>query len=60
MLVWYNIVFVFGVYGLVVLWDVDFVGFELGGTEIFEEVGVPGTVEVDVGMVHVFGLGERC
>lgn len=58
MLVWHYIVLVFGVDGLIVGWDVDFVVWELVFAEVFEEVGVAGTVEVDVGVGGVFGLWE--
>ena len=57
-LVWHDIVLVFWIYGLVVRRDVDFVTFELGGTKVFKEVGVPGAGEVDVGVLHVFRLTE--
>lgn len=56
MLVGDYIIFVFWVYGLVVQGHEDLVGFELGGAKVFKEVGVAGTREVDVGVLHVFGL----
>jgi hypothetical protein len=56
MLVRDYVVFVFGVERLVVRWDIDLVIWELVLAEVFEEVCVPETVEVHVGVVGVFGL----
>ena len=52
MLVWDDVVFVFGVYGLEVRRDVDVFRGELGGGEIgelLEQVGVVRRVHVEVG-----------
>ena len=57
MLVGDNIVFVFRVQRLVLWCDGDFFCGQLDACEVFEEVGVVGGVEVDVGEGGVAGLG---
>jgi hypothetical protein len=49
-LIGYHIVLVFGIDGLVVRWHVDLVIGELVFAEVFEEVRVAGSVEVNVGV----------
>jgi hypothetical protein len=56
MLIWYYIVLIFRVDGLVVRRNVDLIIRELVFAEVFEEVRVPGSVEVNVGIGGVFGL----
>jgi hypothetical protein len=49
-LIGYYIILIFGIDGLVVRWYVDFVVGELVFAEVFEEVRVAGSVEVNVGV----------
>ncbi len=58
MLIWYHVVLIFGIQGLIVRRDVDIVIWELVFAEVFEEVGVSGAVEVDICVAGVFGLIE--
>jgi hypothetical protein len=60
MLVWHHIILVFGVQRLVLRRDVDLVVGQLGGAEVFEEVDGARMVEVDVGVVGIFGLWRGC
>lgn len=55
-LVRHDVVFVVRVDGLVLRRDRDFLGGEFDAVEVFEEVGVVGGVEVDVGEGGVAGL----
>ncbi len=59
MLIGDYIVLVLGIEGLVVGRDVDLVVGELVAAEVFEEVGVEGAGEVDVGVGGIFGLWVR-
>jgi len=54
MLVGNYIIFIFWIDRLVVRRHIDFVVGELVFAEVFEEVGVAGAVEVDVGVGGVF------
>ena len=57
MLIRHYIIFVFRVRRLVLWWDVnEFFGEVWGAVEFFEEVGVAGGGEVDVGVGRIFGL----
>ena len=63
MLVRHYIIFIFRIRRLVLRRDVDEFFGEVGGpVEFFEEVGVAGGGEVDVGVGGVFGLlgGKMC
>lgn len=56
-----DVVLVVGVEGLMAGRDVDIFGGEAGGAgEVFEEVGVVGGVEVDVGVGGIFCLEGGC
>lgn len=58
MLVRHYIIFIFRIRWLVLRRDVDEFFGEVGGAvEFFEEVGVAGGGEVDVGVGGIFGLG---
>jgi hypothetical protein len=50
------IVLIFRIQRLVVGWHVDFIVGELVFAEVFEEVCIAATREMDVGVVGVFGL----
>jgi hypothetical protein len=56
MLIGHYIVLIFRIDGLVVRRNVDLIIGELVFAEVFEEVRVPGSVEVNVGIGRVFGL----
>ena len=56
MLVGHYVILVVRVDRLVARWDVDFFFGELDAREVFEEVGVVGGVEVDVGEGGIAGL----
>jgi hypothetical protein len=56
MLIGHYIVLIFRIDGLVVRRNVDLIIGELVFAKVFEEVGVPGSVEVNVGIGGVFGL----
>jgi hypothetical protein len=56
MLIRHYIVLIFRIDGLVVWRDVYLVVWEFVFAKVFEEVRVPGPVEVDVGVGRVFGL----
>lgn len=57
MLIRHHIIFIFRIRRLVLRRDVDEFFREVGGAvEFFEEVGVPGGGEVDVGVGGIFGL----
>ena len=57
MLVWHYIILIFWIRWLVLRRDVDeFFGKVWGAVEFFEEVGVAGRGEVDVGVGGIFGL----
>jgi hypothetical protein len=58
-LAWYHVVFIFWVEWLIVRWNVDLIIREFVFAEVFEEVGVSGTIEMDVVVVGVFRLGGR-
>ena len=62
MLIRHYIIFIFRIRRLVLRRDVDEFFGEVGGTvEFFEEVGVAGRGEVDVGVGGIFGLfGGEC
>jgi hypothetical protein len=51
MLIWDNIILVFGVQWLVLRRDVNLVVWQLVSAEVFEEVGISGAIEVDVCVV---------
>lgn len=58
MLVWNDVIFVFGIRWLEVRGNVDrFMGEMRGTGEFLEEVGVAGLGEVDVGVGGVFSHG---
>lgn len=56
MLIGHYIVLIFRVDGLIVRRNVDLIIGELVFAEVFEEVRVPRSVEVNVGIGGVFGL----
>jgi hypothetical protein len=60
MLIRHYIVLVFRIERLVVRRDVDLVIWQLVFAEVLEEVCVPGSVEVHVSVVGVFGLYGGC
>lgn len=57
MLVRDYIVLVLGVNGLVVRRHIDLIIGELVPAEVLKEIGISRAVEVDVGVVGIFGLG---
>ena len=57
-LVWNDVILVFWVERLILLWDKDIIWCDFLLAEVVEEVGVALLVEVHVCVLHVFRLGR--